>query len=220
MQTSSRRKGKGRSTGKGKAKISPHHRQTATKGKKNRKAKGRGQKLEQRLQQLELPMADRMDNNNNNNNNNNNSYYQNNKGKSRGRGDKAKGSSKGRLYCSVCLRFGHSTSQSYYNACNTNNIQQALPAPHQQFSPNNHILDVPVAGFPRDQLPVIYQHGQLQSRVPFQTSCAPSQATSTSTGMSTHRGQWSMTYDISFVDFDHIIDQLDGKSIKIFQQNG
>ena len=74
------------------------------------KATTRQQTEQQQLQQqLDLPVAEW-----------NNNSYNNNKGKSRGKRDKGKGSSKGRVYCGICQRYGHSTSQCYYN---TNNVQ-------------------------------------------------------------------------------------------------
>ena len=67
---------------------------------------------------------------------------------------------------------------------------------------------MPVAHLPRDQLPVLNRNGQLQSGVPFQTasSYAPSQATSTSTRYVNTPGP--VVYDISFLEFEHIIDHL------------
>ena len=113
--------------------------------------------------------------------------------------------------CSICKKFGHTASQCYYN--NTNNVQQALPPPHQQYDLNNPNLDMPVAHLPRDQLPVINRNCQLQSGVPFSTasSYAPGQSASSSRYVNT---PGSVVYDISFLEFVHIIDHLDTASLQ------
>ena len=71
---------------------------------------------------------------------------------------------------------------------------------------------MPVAHLPRDQLPVINRNGQLQSGVPFSTasSYAPSQATSTRYVNT----PGPVVYDISFLEFEHIIDHLDTASLQ------
>ena len=102
----------------------------------------------------------------------------------------------------------HPSALCYYNN-NTNNVQQALPPAHQQYDLNNPSLDMPVAHLPRDQLPVLNRNGQLQSGVPFQTasSYAPGQAASTSTRYVDTLGP--VVYDISLLEYEHIIDHLD-----------
>ena len=134
---------------------------------------------------------------------NNNNYS--NKGKGRGKGDKGRG--KGKIVCAICKKFGHTASQCYYNN-NTNNVQQALPPPHQRYDLNNPNLDMPVS-----HLPVINRNGQLTSGVPFSTasSYAPSQSASSSRYINT---LGPVVYDISYLEFEHIIDHLDTASLQ------
>ena len=72
---------------------------------------------------------------------------------------------------------------------------------------------MPVAHLPRDQLPVLNRNGQLQSGVPFQTasSYAPSQSTTSTRYVNT---PGPVVYDVSHVEFEHIIDHLDRTSLQ------
>ena len=72
---------------------------------------------------------------------------------------------------------------------------------------------MPVSHLPRDQLPVINRNGQLTSGVPFSTasSYAPSQSASSSRCITT---PGPVVYDISYLEFEHIIDHLDSSSLE------
>ena len=72
---------------------------------------------------------------------------------------------------------------------------------------------MPVSHLPRDQLPVINRNGQLTSGVPFSTasSYAPSQSASSSRCINT---PGPMVCDISYLEFEHIIDHLDTASLE------
>ena len=230
---SSEEKGKGKGKGKSKPSSTSFVKgKGKNKGQNISKGKGKGKKKNNNYYNNNSYWSNHNYNNNNNNNNyyyyyyyyssyknnwnnswqsswNNNNY---NKGRGKGRGDKGKG--KGKIICSICKKFGHTASSCYYNNNNnTNNVQQALPPPHQQYDLNNPNLDMPVSHLPRDQLPVINRNGQLTSGVPFSTasSYAPSQAASSSRYVN---APGPMVYDISFLEFEHIIDHLDTTSLQ------